>query len=107
MSDELQRGQITSLSLLERARTNDPDAWSRITNLYRPLVRFWCRQAHCPDADVEDVIQEVFSAVASGLGAFRHDRPGDSFRGWLRGIARNQVLVYFRRNQGRPRQEGG
>jgi RNA polymerase sigma-70 factor (ECF subfamily) len=51
--------------------------------------------------------QEVFTAVANGLGVFRHDRPGDSFRGWLRGITRNQVLLYFRRNQGRPRQEGG
>jgi RNA polymerase sigma-70 factor, ECF subfamily len=107
MSDEKHPGQVTSLSLLQRARANDQGAWSRITDLYRPLVRFWCRQAHCPDAEVEDVSQEVFAAVASGLSVFRHDRPGDSFRGWLRGITRNQVLVYFRRNQGRPRQEGG
>jgi RNA polymerase sigma-70 factor (ECF subfamily) len=97
----------TSLSLLCRARNNDQQAWSRITDLYRPLVRYWCRQANCPDTEVEDVVQEVFTAVTVGLSAFRHDRPGDSFRGWLRGIARNQVLLYFRRNQGRPRPVGG
>jgi RNA polymerase sigma-70 factor (ECF subfamily) len=75
--------------------------------LYRPLVQFWCRQAHCPAGEVEDVTQEVFAAVAAGLGGFRRDRPGDTFRGWLRGITRNQVLLYFRRNQDRPRPEGG
>ena len=97
----------TSLSLLRRARDNDQQAWSRIIDLYRPLVRYWCRQANCPDAEVEDMVQEVFTAAAVGLSAFRHDRRGDSFRGWLRGISRNQVLLYFRRNQGRPRPVGG
>jgi RNA polymerase sigma-70 factor (ECF subfamily) len=107
MADEKHPGQLTSLSLLERARANDPQAWSRLAALYRPLVRFWCRQAGCPGAEVEDVAQEVFAAVASGLSRFHHDRAGDTFRGWLRGITRNQVLLYFRRNQGRPQPEGG
>src|SRR5262249_37835284 len=69
--------------------------------------RFWCRQAHCPPAEVEDVAQEIFAAVAAGLGGFRRDRPGDSFRAWLRSITRNQVLLYFRHNQGRPPPGGG
>ena len=107
MSDEIQPGQVTSLSLLGRARANDQQAWGRVTALYTPLVRFWCRQAHCPEAEVEDVVQEVFAAVAAGLGNFRHDRPGDTFRGWLRGITRNQVRLSFRRNRGRPRPQGG
>ena len=107
MSDEKRPAQLTSLSLLERARSNDQSAWSRLITLYRPLVLFWCRQAHCPDAEVEDVMQDVFAAVASGLRGFRHDCPGDSFRAWLRGISRNKVLLYFRRNQGRPQPEGG
>jgi len=107
MTDDKQRGQVTPLSLLQRARANDQQAWSRLTALYRPLVQFWCRQAHCPAAEVEDIAQEVFAGVAAGLGSFHHDRAGDSFRGWLRGITRNQVLLYFRRNQGRPQPEGG
>jgi len=107
MPDESQPGQLTSLSLLARARANDQDAWSRLTSLYRPLVAFWCRRARSPAEEVEDVTQEVFAAAAAGLATFRRDRPGDSFRGWLRGITRNQVLMYFRRNQGRPRPVGG
>lgn len=107
MGDEKHPGPVTSLSLLQRARSNDEQAWSRLTTLYRPLVLFWCRQAHCPDAALEDVVQEVFAAVVAGIGGFRRDRPGDSFRAWLRGISRNQVLVHLRRNRGRPRPEGG
>jgi RNA polymerase sigma-70 factor (ECF subfamily) len=58
-------------------------------------------------ADAEDVAQEVFAAAATGLARFHHDRAGDTFRGWLRAIARNQVLLHFRRRQGRPQAEGG
>ena len=107
MPDESQPGQLTSLSLLGRARANDQDAWARLTSLYRPLVAFWCRRAGCPAEEVEDVTQEVFAAAAAGLAAFRRDRPGDSFRSWLRGITRNQVLLYFRRNHGRTLPVGG
>src|SRR5438105_2479669 len=35
----------TSKSLLERARTNDAEAWRRIVALYQPLVRLWCGRA--------------------------------------------------------------
>src|SRR5262245_30649124 len=90
MGDELQSRQVTPLSLLERARAADQQAWHRLAALYQPLVLFWCRQAGCPPTESEDVAQEVFAAVATGLGSFRRDRPGDTFRGWLRGITRNQ-----------------
>jgi RNA polymerase sigma-70 factor (ECF subfamily) len=99
--------QATPLSLLERLRANDPAAWQRVVQLYAPLVRFWCRRAGLRDADAEDVAQEVFAAAAAGLAGFRRDRPGDTFRGWLRGITRNQALLHFRRNRGQPRAEGG
>ena len=107
MPDQSRPEQLTSLSLLARARTNDQDAWVRLTSLYRPLVAFWCRRARCPVKEVEDITQEVFAGVAAGLSGFRRDRPGDSFRGWLRGITHNQVLLYFRRNRGRPQPVGG
>jgi RNA polymerase sigma-70 factor (ECF subfamily) len=57
--------------------------------------------------DADDVCQDVFRAVATGLANFRRDRPGDTFRGWLRVITRNAILVHFRRHKGRPPAEGG
>jgi RNA polymerase sigma-70 factor (ECF subfamily) len=97
----------TSLSLLEQLRANDPAAWQRFAALYAPLVRFWCARSGLRGPDAEDVAQEVFAAAAAGLSRFHRDRPGDTFRGWLRGITRNQVLLHHRRNQARTRAEGG
>src|SRR6516225_5701342 len=95
----------TPLSLLERLRANDPQAWRRLLDLYQPLVRFWCARGGLGHEDVEDVTQEVFAAVARGLPGFRRDRPGDTFRGWLRGITRNQLLLFHRRTQGKAQAE--
>jgi RNA polymerase sigma-70 factor (ECF subfamily) len=97
----------TPISLLEQLRANDPAAWQRVVCLYQPLVRYWCRRAGLQDADAEDVAQEVFAAAAAGFAGFHRDRPGDTFRGWLRGITRNQVVLHLRRNRGRPLAEGG
>jgi RNA polymerase sigma-70 factor (ECF subfamily) len=58
-----------------------------------------------PPQDADDVAQEVFRAAAVSLASFRRDRPGDTFRGWLRGITRHMVLQHFRRADSRL--EGG
>jgi RNA polymerase sigma-70 factor (ECF subfamily) len=100
-------GQPTPLSLLERVRSNDADAWQRLIDLYRPLVLFWCTRGGVAVDDTEDVAQGVFAAAAADLRALRHDRPGDTFRGWLRVVTRNQVALHFRRNRERVRAEGG
>jgi RNA polymerase sigma-70 factor (ECF subfamily) len=104
---EAGRGPATPLSLLERARGRDEGAWGRLVDLYRPLVLAWCGRAGLRGADAEDVAQEAFAAAAAGLAGFRRDRPGDTFRGWIRGITRNQALLFFRKNRGRPQAAGG
>src|SRR5690349_19326563 len=83
-------GLLTPLSLLNRVRANDSAAWQRLIDLYRPLVLFWCGRRGLQGPDAEDIAQEVFAASAAGLGSFRRDRLGDTFRGWLRGITRNK-----------------
>jgi RNA polymerase sigma-70 factor (ECF subfamily) len=88
---------LTSLSLLDRARTNEPDAWEKLVELYSPLVYHWCRQAGLSQDDTADVFQEVFQSVARNLARFHRERSGDSFRGWLRTITRNKVNDHFRR----------
>lgn len=82
---------LTSTSLLERARGQDKQAWERLVVLYTPLVYAWCRRSGLQPADAADVGQEVFRAVARGLAEFRRDRAGDTFRGWLRTITRNKL----------------
>src|SRR5258708_37072862 len=53
---------ITPLSLLERARANDPEAWRRLVELYRPLVTFWCNRGGIPAGDAEVVAPVGFPA---------------------------------------------
>ncbi len=78
-----------------------------MVSLYRPLICHWCIRAGVRQDHVEDVAQEVFGVAAASIEKFRRERPGDSFRGWLRGITRNFTLVYFRRQNAQPQAIGG
>lgn len=86
----------TSLTLLERLRANEPDAWDRLVGLYTPLVRYWCLRGGLQTSDADDIVQDVCRSALSGLADFRRDRPGDTFRGWLRVITRNALALHFR-----------
>jgi RNA polymerase sigma-70 factor (ECF subfamily) len=97
----------TSLSLLQRLKARDADAWDRLVMLYAPLVCFWCRKLDLPEQDTADVLQDVFQAVAANIANFRKDRPGDTFRGWLRVITQNKVFDHFRRTGREPQGAGG
>lgn len=97
----------TSRSLLQRLHANDPAAWDRLATLYAPLVWHWCRKMDLPAQEIADVFQEVFQAVAVNIQDFRRDRPGDTFRGWLRTITKNKVHDHFRTRQREPRAAGG
>ncbi len=97
----------TSLTLLQRVRDKDEEAWRRLLHLYGPLVERWCARGGVHPADADDVRQDVFQAVAAGLDGFRRDRPGDTFRGWLKVITRNKLLDHFRRRQKHPEAQGG
>jgi RNA polymerase sigma-70 factor, ECF subfamily len=97
----------TSRSLLARLSTNDAVAWDRLITLYTPLVWHWCRKMDLPRQEMADVFQEVFQAVAAHIHEFHHDRPGDTFRGWLRTITRNKVHDHFRVHSREPQAAGG
>ena len=97
----------TSLSLIERVKAHDEDAWRRLVRLYGPLVDFWVRRAGLHAADAEDVSQEVFRSVAGNISRFHKDQPGDSFRAWLRTVTRNKVIDHVRRQGPEPRAVGG
>lgn len=100
-------GRTTSLTLLQRALAKDENAWRRLVDLYKPLVYYWCQHWGVKGADADDIQQDVFQAVAVGLSDFSHQRAGESFRGWLRGITRHKLLDYFRREENRPVAHGG
>jgi RNA polymerase sigma-70 factor (ECF subfamily) len=97
----------TSLTLLQRLRANEPDGWRTMVHLYTPLVYRWCAPFNVRGPDADDVLQEVFRTAAAARERFRRDRPGDSFRGWLRGITGHMALLHFRRRDRQPQAFGG
>ena len=97
----------TSLSLLQRIRTGDNSGWSHVVDLYSPLIYHWCQRWGVEHSDADDVAQEVFHAAALGIGTFRREREGDTFRGWLRGITRHKVTAYWRSRSNNPASPGG
>ena len=107
MVDPSSNFQGTSLTLIERARAHDEGAWTRIVLLYTPLVRKWCFRSGLQENDADDLAQDVFRAALAGLDDFHRDRPGDSFRGWLRVITRNSLALHFRKKGRAPSASGG
>jgi RNA polymerase sigma-70 factor (ECF subfamily) len=99
--------KLTSVTLLQRVRDRDEEAWRRLLHLYGPLVIRWCGHGGVSGQDADDIQQEVFQAVATGLDGFRRDREGDTFRGWLRTITRNKLLDHYRRRDKNPEAQGG
>ncbi len=97
---------MTSLSLLERAKGSDQQAWERLVTLYGPLIYHWCLKAHLQPADAEDIGQKVFEAVFRKLREFHRDRPGDTFRGWLHRITQNKIYDFHRQSAHRHRTGG-
>ena len=97
----------TSSSLIRQVQASDPEAWTRMSQLYTPLAYGWCKQAGLQNADIADVVQNVFLAVHNSIAKFRRDAATDSFRGWLWTITRNEVRMHYRRHAGRPQATGG
>lgn len=97
----------TSRSLLCGLKENDSQAWDRLVELYAPLVIHWCRRLNVPEQDLGDIFQDVFQSLAKNINQFRKDRPGDTFRGWMRIITRNKVYDHFRKTGRQPGAIGG
>ena len=118
MSQRDQPRDLTSLSLLDRVKADDQQAWQRLVGLYTPLVCHWCARWQVTGADADDVVQDVFLAVAAGIEKFQ--RPGQdspsaatggeakgTFRGWLGAITRNKLRDFYERRKRQPAAQGG
>lgn len=84
-----------------------PDAWAQVVTVFSPIVYRWCRQSGLTTHDSTDVVQEVFSNVARGIGRFERRKAEGSFRSWLATITRNCVRDHHRRHLKEPQASGG
>jgi RNA polymerase sigma-70 factor (ECF subfamily) len=99
----------TSQSLLERVQSQDQEAWNRLVYIFSPLVYHVCAKWKVTGADAEDVVQDVFQAVAASIAEYQVARDGKRapFRCWLGGIIHHKLGDRHRRQVRQPQAEGG
>lgn len=89
----------TSVNMLHLAGVEqDSAAWSRLERIYRPLISDWIAKAGIIEGDMDDVCQNVFSALIRGLKNFQHSGREGAFRNWLRNLTINQCRQFRKKN---------
>jgi RNA polymerase sigma-70 factor (ECF subfamily) len=93
----------TSLSLLDRLKFARPEAsdWTRLHEVYAPLIQRWLSRVPGLGDEAADLAQEVLVVVVREVPRFERRREG-SFRAWLRQVAVNKVRQHYRERRRRP-----
>src|SRR5690606_12699776 len=95
----------TSLTLLEQlGEQSDEEAWSRLCELYLPLLQAWLGRYDVQAADADDLIQDVLMVAWREWPNFQHNHQTGAFRTWLRRILVNRLRNFWR---GRGRDVAG
>lgn len=92
----------TSLSLLEQLR--EParsEIWERFVRLYTPLLVRWATLQGLQPADADDLAQTILMKLLRLIPTYER-RQGDTFRGWLFTMCRNECRDFQNRRALQP-----
>jgi RNA polymerase sigma-70 factor (ECF subfamily) len=90
---------LTDEQLVERAVSNDSDAFAEIVRRWDRKIFALCFGMMGREDEARDAVQETFVSAYRNLGGFRGDAKVSS---WLHRIAVNQCLTAKRRKKSRP-----
>lgn len=85
-------------AVIDAVARGDSTAFMQVVQAHGLMLRSYIGAQVFNSGDVDDLAQETFIAAYRSLHSFRR---GDDVGAWLRGIARNKVLMYFRSTQRR------
>lgn len=93
-------GEIsTHESLLQRlAAEGDDGAWREFCDRYGRLIRGFARRRGLKEADCEDVLQDVLTALSQSMPGFRYDPAKGKFRSYLKAVVVRRVGRLSRQN---------
>lgn len=95
LTDELmmQTNEVTRASLILRLQNaKDVVAWDEFAGIYGPVVFNVATSRGFQPADAENLVQEVFMAVANSVSSWLQRDDRGSFRAWLLRITRNAAV---------------
>ena len=85
--------ELTRASLILRIQdAEDMAAWDEFATIYGPVVFNFAMSRGFQAADAENLVQEVFLAVANSISNWLERDDRGSFRAWLLRIARNAAV---------------
>ena len=90
--------------IAELSNGADEAVWKELIELYAPALRLFVklRDSNLPDADVEDVVQEVFIKLVEVLRHQAYDNARGRFRAYLAVMVRRILVDRYRRRMARP-----
>lgn len=83
---------LSDEELARQAQAGAQDAFVALYERFFPVVYAWAR-FKVPEADVEDVTQEIFIAVLKSLRSFKSQSKVST---WLRTITNHKIADYYR-----------
>lgn len=104
MNHRLDASKLTSVSLLDRLKSAEPDdpQWRRLHDIYEPWILRWLARVPELREEAQDVTQEVLLVVVRELQSFQRQRDG-SFRRWLGNVVANRVRTHWKKRKRGPR----
>jgi len=88
--------------ILRLPNAADVAAWDDFVSIYGPVIFRVARRHGLQPADADDLVQEVFAAVARSVSDWLNRTDRGSFRAWLLTIARNTAVNFLTRRATRP-----
>lgn len=89
----------TSATLLAGIKRLDAESWERFVTRYSPAIGRWGMEQGLPRDQAEDLTQEIFLKLMSGLQAGKYDNRRGRFRSWLKTVVVNAALDTVRGRQ--------
>jgi RNA polymerase sigma-70 factor (ECF subfamily) len=88
----LNAASLSDEELVRCMQTGKQDAFNLLYERFFPVVYAWAR-FKIPEADVEDVTQEIFIAVLKSFNNFKNQSKVST---WLRTITNHKIADYYR-----------